>query len=174
MAGGCPSFPTPRPPAANERQRRDRMKLLYSNLATLLHLQPYERMPLPEFLERATNALTHWKERVERLKARKEEREKELMRSHSNNGEGFQLVQVTELESKLEVNLIIMANNNKAHPFHVLSVIKQGGAEITNSSFCTVGHHIYCTIHAQAFQARVGFDVAFIESRLLELSSVTS
>ncbi|KAI3779355.1 hypothetical protein L2E82_09070 [Cichorium intybus] len=157
-----------RAPAANERQRRDRMKQLYSNLASLLHLQPYERMPLPEFLDRAANSLMRWKERVERLKARKEQLENEL-RCHSNNGESLQLVRVTEMGSKLEVNLIIMANNKKAEPFHVLSIIEQGGAEITSSSFCTVDQRIYCTIHAQAFQARVGFDVALIESQLLEL-----
>ncbi|CAI9300148.1 unnamed protein product [Lactuca saligna] len=165
MTGSSSSVP--RQPAASERQRRDRMKHLYSTLASFLH-QPYERMPLPEFLDRATNALTQRKERVERLKARKEELENEL-RCASNNGQSLQLVRVTEIDSKLEVNLIISANNKKAKAFRVLSVIEQGGAEITNSSFCTVGQLIFCTIHAQAFQARVGFDVALIESRLLEL-----
>ncbi|CAH1425140.1 unnamed protein product [Lactuca virosa] len=166
MTGSSSSLP--RKPAASERQRRDRMKHLYSTLASFLHLQPYERMPLPEFLDRAANALIQRKERVERLNARKEELENEL-RCASNNGQSLQLVRVTEIDSKLEVNLIISANNKKAEPFHVLSVIEQGGAEITNSSFCTVGQLIYCTIHAQAFQARVGFDVALIESQLLEL-----
>ncbi|KAI3797391.1 hypothetical protein L1987_32647 [Smallanthus sonchifolius] len=160
------------PPATKEKQRRDRMKDLYFTLSTLLHLQPYERKSLPEFLDRATTSVKQLKERVERLKVRKEELEKEvnLDGESSNNQQRLQVVRVTEsMDMKLEVNLILMVNNKRVVPFEVLRVIEQGGAEIMSSSFCTVGDHIYCTIHAQAFQARLGFDVKLIESRLKEL-----
>ncbi|KAI3733513.1 hypothetical protein L6452_12956 [Arctium lappa] len=177
------SSSTLRPPAAKEKQRRDRMKDLFSTLASLLHLQPYDRMSLPDFLDRATSTLVNWKERVEQLKGRKEELEKEVgSSSRSNNNmqqqqqqqQQQQVVQVMEVDFKLEANLIITTttNNNKkkkVEPFQVLSVIEQGGAEITSSTFSTVGDRTYCTIHAQAFQARLGFDVELIESRLLEL-----
>ncbi|KAI3796974.1 hypothetical protein L1987_39661 [Smallanthus sonchifolius] len=161
------------PPATKEKQRRDRMKDLYSTLSTLLHLQPYERKSLPEFLDRATTSVKQLKEKIERLKVRKEELEKEVNldgESSNNQPARFQVVRVTEsMDMKLEVNLILMVNNKKVVPFEVLRVIEQGGAEIMSSSFCTVGDHIYCTIHAQAFQARLGFDVKLIESRLKEL-----
>ncbi|KAJ0466714.1 hypothetical protein HanIR_Chr14g0675271 [Helianthus annuus] len=65
--------------------------------------------------------------------------------------------------------MIFMVSNKKVVPFEVLRVIEQGGAEIMSSSFSTVGPHIYCTIHAQAFQARLGFDAKLIESQLMEL-----
>ncbi|KAK1429788.1 hypothetical protein QVD17_12015 [Tagetes erecta] len=144
------------PPTTKEKQRRDRMKDLYSTLATLLHLQPYERKSLPEFLDRATTSLKRWKERVERLKTRKEELEKEVNHiSELNNMQPrLQVVRVMEtVDMKLEVNLIFIVSNKKVVPFKVLKIIEQGGAEITSSSFCTVDHHTYCTIHAQAFQA---------------------
>ncbi|KAK1406598.1 hypothetical protein QVD17_42046 [Tagetes erecta] len=160
------------PAAAKEKQRRDRMKDLYSILATLLHLQPYERKSLPEFLDRATMSLNHLKERVERLKSKKEELEKEVnhnVKSSSSDEPWLKVVRVMEYEMTLEVNLIFMVSNKKVVPFEVLRVIEQGGTEIINSSFSTVGQHIYCTIHAQAFQARLGFDAKLIESRLMEL-----
>ncbi|KVI05597.1 transcription factor bHLH168-like [Cynara cardunculus var. scolymus] len=166
------SCSTLRPPAAKEKQRRDRMKDLFSTLASLLHLQPYERMSLPDFLDRATSSLVNWKERVEGLKVRKEELEKEVgSRSNRSNTmqQQQQVVRVMEMDFKLEANLIINNNNKKVEPYQILSVIEQGGAEITSSSFSTVGHQTYCTIHAKAFQARLGFDVALIESKLLEL-----
>ncbi|KAJ0725740.1 hypothetical protein HanPI659440_Chr12g0462281 [Helianthus annuus] len=80
------------------------------------------------------------------------------------------MVQVREsVDMELEANLIIMVNHKKVMPFEVLVVIEQGGAEIKSATFCTAGHHIYCTIHAQAIEARIGFDAELIESQLLEL-----
>ncbi|XP_022008773.1 uncharacterized protein LOC110908182 [Helianthus annuus] len=160
------------PPATKEKLRRDRMKDLYSTLATLLHLQPYERKSLPEFLDQATTSLKRWKERVERLKVKKEELQKEInVKGESSNKEPrLQVVRVTEsVDLKLEVNMILMVNNKRVVPFEVLRVIEEGGADITSSSFCTIGDRIYCTVHAQAFQARLGFDAKLIESRLMEL-----
>ncbi|KAI3797396.1 hypothetical protein L1987_32652 [Smallanthus sonchifolius] len=148
------------------------MKDLYSTLATLLHLQSHGRKSLLEFLDRATTSLKQLKERVERLKVKKEELEKEVNQNgeSSNNQQRLKVVRVTESEDlHLEVNLILTVNNKKVVPFEVLRVIEQGGAEIISSSFSTVGHHIYCTIHAQAFQARLGFDTKQIESQLMEL-----
>ncbi|XP_021995755.1 transcription factor bHLH168 [Helianthus annuus] len=161
-----------KPPAAREKQRRDHMKELYSTLASLLHLQPYVRMSLPELLDQATRSLKQLKERVEGLKSRKEELEKvvRLNGESSNNERRLRIVQVREsVDMELEANLIIMVNHKKVMPFEVLGVIEQGGAEIKSATFCTVGHHIYCTVHAKAFQARIGFDVELIEARLLKL-----
>ncbi|GKC97873.1 Myc-type, basic helix-loop-helix domain-containing protein [Tanacetum coccineum] len=159
------------PSAAKEKARRDRMKDLYSTLASLLQLQPHERMPLPDLLERATTTLKQWQERVECLKSRKKELEESLNDKSSNNIHKVQqFVQVREVvESKLEANLKIKVNNKNVTPSHILRVIEEGGTQVTSSNFCHIGHHIFCAIHAQASNARVGFDVEFIESRLLEL-----
>ncbi|KAJ0462943.1 putative transcription factor bHLH family [Helianthus annuus] len=141
-----------KPQAEKEKQRRDRMKDLYSTLATMLHLEPYESKSLPEFLDRATTSLIHLKERVEKLKVTKEELEKEVAHNDepSNSEQRLKVVRVTEsMDQKLEVNMIFMVSNKKVGPFEVLRVIEQGGAEITSSSFSTVGHHVYCTIHAK-------------------------
>ncbi|GKA82031.1 Myc-type, basic helix-loop-helix domain-containing protein [Tanacetum coccineum] len=73
------------PSAAKEKARRDRMKDLYSTLASLLQFQPHERMPLPDLLERATTTLKQWQERVECLKSRKKELEESLNDKSSNN-----------------------------------------------------------------------------------------
>lgn len=111
-----------------------------------------ERKSLPEFLDRATAMLKQWKERVERLKVKKEELEMvvNLDGESSNREPRLQMVRVMEsADMKLEVNLVFMVNNTKVVPFKVLRVIEQGGTEITSYNFCTVGHRIYCTIHAQ-------------------------
>ncbi|XP_076953316.1 transcription factor bHLH167-like [Bidens hawaiensis] len=159
------------PPAEKEKQRRDRMKDLYSILAALLNLQPYESKSLPAFLDQATTSLQHLKEKVDRLKVRKEELEKEVNRNaESSNQHLLKLVHVTEPEDlKLEVNLIFTMNNKRVVPVELYRVIEQGGAEITSLYSCTIDHNIYCTIHAQAFQPRIGFDAKQIEAQLKQL-----
>ncbi|KAL8246115.1 hypothetical protein R6Q59_007331 [Mikania micrantha] len=160
-------------PSVKEKQRRDRMKDLFSILATLLHLEPYESKSLPEFVELATTTLIHLKERVEGLKARKEQLEREVNQfgdQSSNTNPRLLLIQVTEsMDMKLEINLIFMVSNKKVVPFEVLRVVEEGGAKVMSSNFSTHGHQIHFIIHAQAFQARLGFDAKLIESRLMEL-----
>ncbi|KAD7477571.1 hypothetical protein R6Q59_007334 [Mikania micrantha] len=169
----CKGSSSHTPPALKEKQRRDRMKDLYTTLAILLHLEPYGSKSLPEFLDSATASLTELKERVERLKARKEELEREVNQideSSNINNPRLKMIQVTETKDmKLEVNMKFMVENKRVVPFGVLKVIEQGGAEIMSSSFSTVGQQIYSNIHAQAFQARLGFDAKLIESQLMEL-----
>ncbi|PWA85240.1 hypothetical protein CTI12_AA151290 [Artemisia annua] len=128
-------------------------------------------MPLPDLLERATEVLKQCKERVERLKSRRMELEKDTKGDSSNNIQNLrQFVQVREVgDLQLEANLKISVNNKKVAPFNILRVIEEGGTHVTSSNFCTVGHHLFCTIHAEASNARVGFDAELIESRLLEL-----
>ncbi|PWA65013.1 hypothetical protein CTI12_AA339490 [Artemisia annua] len=160
-----------RPPAAKEKERRDRMKDLYSTLATLLQLQPHEKMSLPDLLERATEELKQWKERVERLKSRRMELEKDSKGDSSNNIQKLQqFVQVREVvDLQLEANLKILVNNKNVAPFDILRVLEESGTHVTSSNFCIVSHHLFCTIHAEASNARIGFDAEQIESRLLEL-----
>ncbi|KAL8201887.1 hypothetical protein R6Q57_011034 [Mikania cordata] len=117
------------------------MKDLYSTLATLLHLEPYESKSLPEFLDLATTSLTYLKERVERLKAMKEELEVEADQNDEtcNIKPRLKVIQMTESnDAKLEVNLIFMVDSKKSVIFKVLSAIEQGGAEIMSSSFSNV------------------------------------
>nr|XP_043613676.1 uncharacterized protein LOC122585618 isoform X2 [Erigeron canadensis] len=155
--------------AVNEKQRRDRMKDLYSTLATLLQLKPHERTSMPEMLDQAANALKLLKEKVERLKGRKEELEKEVDDDEVGKGRKPLMVQVREVDLILEANLIMMVNHKKVMPFEVLKIIEEGGAQIMSSSFTTHGNHIYCIIYAQAFQQRIGFDAELIKSCLMEL-----
>lgn len=105
-------------------------------------------MPLLALLDQAAISLTQWKERVEQLVARKEELENEL-RGAANNEPNLQVVQVSEMDSNLEVNLIITPNNKKIELFRVLSIIEQCGAEIISCSFSCMGHHTHYTICAQ-------------------------
>ncbi|KVI05598.1 transcription factor bHLH167-like [Cynara cardunculus var. scolymus] len=168
--GGSSSL---RPSAAMEKRRRDHMKDLYSKLASLLHLQSYERMPLLALLDQATITLKQWKERVERMTARKQELQNERISGESSHEHKLQVVQVSEMDSSLEVNLIISKADNvrKVELFRVLSIIQQSGAEIVSCSSSCLGHNQHCTIHAQAFHTRLGFDTSLIEYRLKQLIS---
>ncbi|KAD7477604.1 hypothetical protein E3N88_00740 [Mikania micrantha] len=136
-------------------------------------VEQVESKSLPEFVELATTTLVHLKERVEGLKARKEQLEREVNQfgdQSSNMNPRLLLIQVTEsIDMKLEINLIFMVNNKKVVPFEVLRVVEEGGAKVMSSNFSTNGHQIHFIIHAQAFQARLGFDAKLIESRLMEL-----
>ena len=102
-------------------------------------------------LEKATDSIKLWKETVDRLTARKKELENDLrgaMRKEIN----LHVVQVSEMDSNLEVNLIIRASNKKIELSRVLSIIEQGGAEIKNYSLSCIGQDTHYTIHAQVFQ----------------------
>lgn len=105
-------------------------------------------MPLHALLDQATISLKQWKERVERLAARKQDLENEC-RCAAGNEPNLQVVQVSEMDSNLEVNLIFKANNKKVKLFRVLSIVEQGGAKIMTCNFSRVGHHTHYTIHAQ-------------------------
>ncbi|PWA74878.1 Myc-type, basic helix-loop-helix (bHLH) domain-containing protein [Artemisia annua] len=153
-----------------EKQRRDQMKDLYSKLASLLRLQSYERIPLPGLLEKATDSIKQWKETVDRLTARKKELENEL-RGAMSQEINLHVVQVSEMDSNLEVNLIIRTSNKKIELRRVLSIIEQGGAEIINYSLSCVGQNTHYTIHAQALYSRFGIDSSLIEYNLKQLVS---
>ncbi|PWA77192.1 Myc-type, basic helix-loop-helix (bHLH) domain-containing protein [Artemisia annua] len=153
-----------------EKQRRDQMKDLYSKLASLLRLRSYERIPLPGLLEKATDSIKQWKETVDRLTARKKELENEL-RGAMSQEINLHVVQVSEMDSNLEVNLIIRASNKKIELRRVLSIIEQGGAEIINYSLSCVGQNTHYTIHAQALYSRFGIDSSLIEYNLKQLVS---
>lgn len=103
-----------------------------------------------KFLDQATTSIKHLSERVEQLKGKKEELEKNV-NDETRNVHKLQLVRVREIDLKLEAILIIMANNKRAVPSEVFRVIEECGAQIMSSSFSTVGHYIYCTIHAQVY-----------------------
>ncbi|KAI3733510.1 hypothetical protein L6452_12953 [Arctium lappa] len=159
--------------AAMEKRRRDHMKDLYSKLASLLQLQSYERLPLLALLDQATISLKQWKERVERLRARKHELQNERRSGESSHEHKLQVVQVSEMDSSVEVNLILNKADNvkRVELFRVLSIIQQCGAEILSCSSSSNGHNLHCTIHAQAFHTRLGFDSSLIEYKLKQLIS---
>ena len=108
-------------------------------------------MPLFGLLEKATDSIKQWKEMVERLTARKKELENELGGAMSNEI-NLNVVQVSEIDSNLEVNLIIKASNKRIELLRVLSIIEQGGAEIINYSLSSMGQNTHYTIHAQVLQ----------------------
>ena len=117
----------------------------------MLDIMIQERMPLLGLLEKATDSIKQWKEMVERLTARKKELENEL-RGVMSNENNLHVVQVSEIDSNLEVNLIIKASNKRIELLRVLSIIEQGGAEIINYSLSSMGQNTHYTIHAQVLQ----------------------
>lgn len=119
-------------------------------------------------LEKATDSIKQWKETVDRLTARKKELENELTGAMSKES-NLHVVQVSEMDSNLEVNLIIQASNKKIELCQVLSIIEQGGAEIINYSFSCMGQNTHYTIHAQALYSRFGIDSSLIEYNLKQL-----
>ena len=88
---------------------------------------------------------------MDRLTTKKKELENEL-RGAMSQEINLHVVQVSEMDSNLEVNLIIRASNKKIELSRVLSIIEQGGAEIINYSLSCMGQNTHYTIHAQVFQ----------------------
>ncbi|EHA8588589.1 transcription factor bHLH162 [Cocos nucifera] len=103
-------------------------------------------------LDQAASYIKKLKERVERLKQKKEmalsSRGLDNITGRVLSSFSLPVIDVRHLDSTLEV--FIIGGLSKGFIFRdVLSVLEEEGAEAVNASFSIVGDKIFCTIHSQ-------------------------
>ena len=112
---------------------------------------------LQDQLDLAVSYITQLKDRIEKLKTRKDQMLKSL---NENNSEVFDqssvrtssvmlpVIELKDLGCSIEVILISSLQKNFML-YEVISILEQEGAEVVNASFYIVGDKVFHTLHAQ-------------------------
>ncbi|XP_010925444.1 transcription factor bHLH162 [Elaeis guineensis] len=159
-----------------EKNRRLYMKNLCFKLASLIPKDQYtiskDTLTQEDQLDQAASYVKKLKERVERLKQRKEmalrSRGPDNISGRVLSSFSLPVIDVRHLDSTLEV--FIVSGLSKGIIFRdVLCVLEEEGAEAINASFSIAGDKIFCTIHSQAISSRIGFEAPRVCERLKRL-----
>ncbi|XP_059443289.1 transcription factor bHLH162-like [Corylus avellana] len=160
-----------------ERNRRIQMKSLSFKLASLLppHYIKSSKEMLSQLdqLDLAASYIKQLRERVEKLKGRKEQAMSSGSSSETINdkmkiGTKLPLVDLREFGSSIDVILITGLQKNFMLS-EVLSILQEEGAEVVSASFSAVGDKVFHTIHAQVRISRLGVETSRARQRLQDL-----
>ncbi|KAJ4703491.1 transcription factor bHLH36 [Melia azedarach] len=137
-----------------ERNRRNQMKALYSELNSLLpHQRPVEATSLPDQLDEAANYIKGLQTNLERMKERKDrlmgiEKPNRSMNSEAMTGFRSPQIEIHEMGSALEVVLITGLDCQFMFS-ETIRLLHEEGAEIVNASFSVVEDAVFHTIHSK-------------------------
>ncbi|XP_030521619.2 transcription factor bHLH162-like isoform X2 [Rhodamnia argentea] len=167
-----------------EKNRRIRMKVLCSKLASLVPQHPIttskELLSQQDLLDQAATHIKQLKEKIEGLKLRKEQA---LLQSKgigtssyltSPDDQGAQLgfvLPVFELRNHgLGLEVILISGRRKNFMlYEVINILEEEGAEVLSASSSVIGDKIFHTLHAQVGLCRVGVETTRVRERLKEL-----
>ncbi|PON61104.1 Basic helix-loop-helix transcription factor [Parasponia andersonii] len=174
-----------------EKNRRIHMKGLCFKLASLVPSRhSKETLTQQDQLALAASYITHLRERVEKLKARKEQAMKEHhLPSSTSRGSNkrrnddvfdhttrpigslstkLPMIELKDLGCGIELVLISGLQKNFML-YEVISVFEEEGAEVVSASFSVVDDKIFHTLHAQVKLSRVGVETSRVWQRLQDL-----
>lgn len=156
------------------------MKSLCFKLASLIPSRHFkscnkESLSQQDQLEHAAAYIKELRERIEELKGRKEEalimdesRSGKYSRSIDDGGLRLPMVELRDMGSSIEVNVISGLNKNFMS-YQVIRILQEEGADVVSASFNTVGDKIFHTFHAQVKITRVGVETSRVCQRLEEM-----
>nr|QDH08973.1 transcription factor bHLH167-like isoform X1 [Cymbidium sinense] len=159
-----------------EKNRRMQMKNLCFKLATLIPKEfiSKDATSQQDHLDRAAAYIQKLRERIERLKQRKESGRSSNLESDTeiedsaNSDFKLPVVEVRHQEQNLEV-LLISGLKKRFALNEVIGILEEEGADVVNASFSVVGNKIIHTIHCQAISSRIGLEASRASERLQEL-----
>ncbi|GLT49889.1 hypothetical protein SLA2020_234130 [Shorea laevis] len=152
-----------------ERNRRNQMKALYSQLNSLV---PHpnssrEAMSLPDQLDAAANYIKKLQTNLERMR----ERKNSLMgigRASSSRSSGTKRpeIKIHEMGSALELVLITGIDLGQFIFNETIRILHEEGADIVNASFSVVDDTVFHTIHATVGESAPGLEPAKVSEKL--------
>ncbi|XP_027111804.1 transcription factor bHLH162 [Coffea eugenioides] len=134
-----------------ERNRRNRMKTLYSKLTSLIPPQSREASSLPDQLEEATNYIKKMQIKLEKLKERRDFTNGTRLSSDTDTASaGLRLphIDIQERGSALEVVLITKSDCQFMFT-ETIRLLHEEGAEVVNASFSVLDETIFHTVHSK-------------------------
>ncbi|CAN6572913.1 unnamed protein product [Malus baccata var. baccata] len=168
-----------------EKNRRNHMKLLYSNLFSLLPNQnPKEPLSLPEQIDEAINYIKSRESKLQKSKEKKESLVGTRKRSHATsfvNVESMEpnnlsiesvrstkapQIQIHEIGSTVEVVLTSGIDNHQFIFYEIIRILEEEQADVVHASFSTLGDTIFHVVRAEMHKSVLDFGTARITEKL--------
>ncbi|KAJ4724492.1 Transcription factor like [Melia azedarach] len=149
-----------------EKIRRRGMRDLLVKLASLISTRP-SKLSGPEIVDQATSYIMQLQKKTESLKKRRE-----LLRgdhASSSRPRMLPIMNITHLDSFLEVNLICGLTNRNFMLYEIISVLEDEGAEVIDATQLIEGDRVIHIIKSKAIIPRIGFETSRVQERLQEL-----
>ncbi|OVA14913.1 Myc-type [Macleaya cordata] len=152
-----------------EKNRRNQMKILCSNLTSLLPVDQDSKdiMPLSDQLDEAANYIKKLENKLEKMKEKKEHLKgiEKINRRMSTTGIIVGIrppqIEIHTIGSILEVVLISEIDYSSSMFYDIIRLLHNEGAEVMNASFYVMNDKTFHTIYSE-----VGESAARISSRL--------
>ncbi|KAL2457953.1 basic helix-loop-helix (bHLH) DNA-binding superfamily protein [Forsythia ovata] len=141
-----------------EKNRRSRMKILYSNLLSLLpdHASKQE-MPLPDQIDEVVAYIESLKMKMKKMKEKKESL---MPRKRSNscitseiqaNKKSPPLVEVQDMGPNMDV-ILVSGLDDLSKFYSILHLLHQDGIEVANANFSIHGNSTIQILHDKSLQ----------------------
>ncbi|CAN6700495.1 unnamed protein product [Malus baccata var. baccata] len=167
-----------------EKNRRNHMKLLYSNLFSLLPNQNPKPLSLPEQIDEAINYIKSRESKLQKSKEKKESLVGTRKRSHATsfvNVESMEpnnlsiesvrstkapQIQIHEIGSTVEVVLTSGIDNHQFIFYEIIRILEEEQADVVHASFSTLGDTIFHVVRAEMHKSVLDFGTARITEKL--------
>ncbi|KAJ4724493.1 Basic helix-loop-helix transcription factor [Melia azedarach] len=150
-----------------EKNRRMVMRDLLLMLASLIPPQP-SKLSVSELVDRAISYIMQLQKKIENLKRRRA-----LLRgdhaTSSSSSRMLPIMNLTTMDSTLEVNLICGLTNRNFMWYEIISVLEDEGAEVIDATQLNTGNRIIYIIKSKAIISRIGFEISRVQERLQDL-----
>ncbi|XVF44015.1 hypothetical protein PTKIN_Ptkin02bG0085800 [Pterospermum kingtungense] len=153
-----------------ERERRMRLRSLYSQLSSLLPPQP-RKMSTHQMLELATVYVNKLRQRVEELKQMKLQVEEECREMGTGASTISPVINITDLGSTLEVNVVTGLDGNFKLSDIMKILVEEGAEVIAAAANCNARDRIIYSVHCRALSPRIGIASSRVQERLDNLIS---
>ncbi|TQD75015.1 hypothetical protein C1H46_039455 [Malus baccata] len=159
-----------------EKNRRNRMKLLYSNLYYLLPKQTF-KAPLSQTnqIDEAINYIKSQESKLQKLKEKKESLMRTRKRSYATacvNVEGSRSakarqIKIHEIDSTLEVVLISGLENHQFMFYEIIRLLDEEHSNVVHANlFSTLGDSTFHIVRAEIGKSMSEFGAARITEKL--------
>ncbi|KAJ6291430.1 hypothetical protein OIU76_023491 [Salix suchowensis] len=140
-----------------EKNRRNQMKTLYSNLNSLLPNRNFkEAQTLPDQIDEAINYIKRLEEKLEKSREKRESLKRSRNRTHActfdptppiATSKSPQL-KIQEMGSALEIVLTCGLDNQFVF-YEIIKILHEEGVEVVSANFQSLGDSIFHIVHAQ-------------------------
>ncbi|KAL3519770.1 hypothetical protein ACH5RR_017919 [Cinchona calisaya] len=157
-----------------EKNRRNQMKTLLSELTSLVPHQSREVLSLPDQLEEATNYIRNMQIKLEKMKERRDCRIMGTNNNNNNNNNNTIVgrtslrlphVDIQEKGSALEV-ILITGSDCQFMFTETIRLLHEEGVEVVNASFSLLDETIFHTIHSKIGESATCYAAARISEKL--------
>ncbi|KAL2524507.1 basic helix-loop-helix (bHLH) DNA-binding superfamily protein [Abeliophyllum distichum] len=160
-----------------EKNRRNRLKILYSNLLSLIPDHGSKQsMPLPDQIDEVVAYIESLKMKMEKMKEKKEslmprKRSKFSITSDiqaNKKSPPPPLVEVQDMGPNMDV-ILVSGLDDLSKFYSILHFLHQDGIEVVNANFSIHGNSTIQILHDKVGKSRMGFGATTMSRKLKDL-----